>query len=154
MLNVALRPSQRLARWLLLGNASAATSVLIVAIPWWLKIVLVLAVALSWGYSLAQQAWHLLPYSIVALQADREGGLVVKTRDGRELTVQVLPASSVAAFLTIIVFKPFEGGRTQAVLILPDSLPPELFRQLRVWLKWKVSTSPTTEPQTFTLAQS
>ena len=154
MLNLELHKSQRLALWLVLAHAVAAFSSLIVAIPLWLKIIVLLTVGLSLAYGLTHHAWRLWPHSIVGLQADREGGLGVRTRGGHEFAAQVLPASSVAAFLTIIVFKPLDGGRTQAVLILPDSLLLELFRQLRVWLKWQVVNLPAAEPQALTLSQS
>jgi toxin CptA len=87
---------------------------------------------------LVREAWRIGSSSIVELQCEREGGALIKTRSGKEWEARVLGSSFVAPYLTIVLLKPAAGRRVRAVLILPDAVEPELFRQLRVWLKWRV----------------
>ncbi|OFZ69951.1 MAG: hypothetical protein A2Z01_10825 [Betaproteobacteria bacterium RBG_16_58_11] len=88
--------------------------------------------------SLTREAWRIRSSSIVELQCEREGGVLIKTRSGLVWEARVLGSSFVASYLTIVLLKPAASRRVRAVLILPDAAEPELFRQLRVWLKWRV----------------
>jgi len=49
----------------------------------------------------------------------------------------VLEGSFVAPWLTIVRYKLDASWWPRNLLILPDMLPTEIFRQLRVWLKWR-----------------
>ncbi len=71
-----------------------------------------------------------------ALQFERDGGVIVECRNGSVREARILGSSFVAPYLTIVLLKPIARWRTRAVVILPDAVAPELFRQLRVWLKW------------------
>lgn len=138
MLILELGASRRLAALLIAGHACALLCVWLVTLPLWLKIVIPLAILTSLSYTLLLHGWRRLPWSVVALLADREGGLRARYRDGREIDAQVLPSSTVAPFLTLLVFRPASRRLTQTAVMMPDAVTPELFRQLRVWLKWKV----------------
>jgi toxin CptA len=54
-----------------------------------------------------------------------------------------LGSSFVAPYLTVLELKPLGAGglwqrfRTRSVVILPDGIDAEEFRQLRVLLRWK-----------------
>lgn len=64
------------------------------------------------------------------------GGIDVCTPDGAWAAGSVRAGSFVAPWLTIVIWRP-EGARLdRAVLVLPDMLPKEDFRRLRVWLRW------------------
>lgn len=138
MLRLSLKPSRQLAAGLTLGHLAAAGCVAIVPIPLWLKLLLGVMLAASLMQSLMREAWRIRPSSIVELQCEREGGVLVKTRSGKELTARVLGSSFVASYLTIVLLKPAASRRVRALVILPDAAEPALFRQLRVWLKWRV----------------
>lgn len=154
MLILQLGPSRRLAALLMAGHACAALCVVIVPLPVWLKVTLVLAVLLSLAYALLLHGWRRLAWSVVHLQGDREGGLRVRYRDGREIDAHVLPSSTVAPFLTVVVFRAASRRLIQAAVIMPDAVTPELFRQLRVWLKWKVGQGLTPDKISASLQQS
>ncbi|MDP1681654.1 MAG: hypothetical protein Q8L39_07750 [Burkholderiales bacterium] len=138
MLRLSLKSSRQLAAGLALEHLAAAGCVAIVPLPFWLKILLSVILAASLIQSLTREAWRMWPSSIVELQCEREGGVLIKTRSGKEFEVRVLGSSFVTSYLTIVLLKPNASRRVRTVLILPDALEPELFRQLRVWLKWRV----------------
>ncbi|MEK6664334.1 MAG: protein YgfX [Pseudomonadota bacterium] len=138
MLRLSLKSSRQLAAGLALGHLAAVGCVAIVPLPLWLKILLSVILVSNLIQSLTREAWRVWPSSIVELQCEREGGVLVKMRSGKEFEACVLGSSFVASYLTIVLLKPNASRRACAVLILPDAAEPELFRQLRVWLKWRV----------------
>jgi toxin CptA len=138
MLSVNLRPSRRLTLFLLLAHAAAAGCVLSVALPFWLRGTLLIALLLSMVYTLADQGWRVLPWSVVSLQFEREGGALLALRNGKTLEVQVLGSSFVAPYLSIVRCKPKDKWFARSVVLLPDMLSQEVFRNLRVWLKWRI----------------
>ena len=139
MLRLALKPSRQLSAWLLFGHIAAAVCVFIVAMPLWLQALLATALLLNLIYTLTYQAWRRWPSSIVGLQFERDDGVaLVEYRNGAVRAARVLGSSFVAPYLTIILLKPDQRWLTSAVVILPDAVEPELFRQLRVWLKWGI----------------
>lgn len=138
MLRLPLQPSRYLAIGLALGHLLAVACVLAVPIPWWLRGVLVVLIILSFIHLLLRDVLQRMPTSIIELECDREGGALFKTRSGLTYEARVLGSSFVAANLTIVLLKPYARRGVRAVLVLPDTLAPELFRQLRVWLKWRV----------------
>lgn len=138
MLRLPLKFSRYLAIGLTLGHLAAIGGVVFVPLALWLKIVLGALLVASLIRTLTHEAWRIGSSSIVELQCEREGGALFKTRSGKEWEARVLGSSFVASYLTIVLLKPNTSRRVRAVVILPDALEPELFRQLRVWLKWRV----------------
>ena len=138
MLRLVLKPSRQLSAWLLLGHIAAAVCVLIVVMPLWLQALLAIVLLLNLIYALSYQAWRRWPASIVGLQFERDGVAMVEYRNGAVRAARVLGSSFVAPYLTIVLLKADQRWRTNAVVILPDAVEPDLFRQLRVWLKWRI----------------
>jgi hypothetical protein len=65
--------------------------------------------------------------------------IAVTMRDGRTFDGAILDASYVGARLTTIVWRPDRSSRlapARSILILPDMLPAEDFRRLRVMLRY------------------
>lgn len=107
-------------------------------LPPLLRLALVLAVAWvtlrEWRAALGRG----LP-AIVHLGADRR--LVVTGRDGRSVDGVISAESWVGSWLTTLVWRADAPGRriparSRAMLILPDMLEPDDFRQLRVLLRY------------------
>lgn len=138
MLRLSLKPSRYLAAVLALGHLAALACVALVPLPLWLKISLSVVLLVSLMRSLTRDANLSTPASIIELACDREGSVYVKTRNGKEFEARVLGSSFVASYLTVVLLKPHASRRVRAALVLPDAVNPELFRQLRVWLKWRV----------------
>lgn len=138
MLRLRFKSSRQLLAYLLLGHLIAASCVLSVLLPPWLKVLLLSLLLTSLLYSVRNQAWRTWPFSIVALQFERDGTVFMQYRNGKTLEAQVLASSFVTPHLTIILLKSNQAGFARSVLLLPDMLAPELFRSLRVWLKWRL----------------
>jgi len=103
----------------------------------WAKGGLVVLLVCSLVYYLRRYAWLSLSSSHVAIRIDGNN-IALITRGGSESAGQVLRDSVVTPVLTILnVLLP---GKKSAsfVVIFPDSLDKERFRELRVLLKWAV----------------
>jgi hypothetical protein len=122
----------------LIASACAATVALIfvLPLPFWafgLGLVAVIGVA-------AHGFWRCTGRGVPALLhvgADRR--ITTTGRDGRSRDGAIVDDSYVGAHLTTIVWRP-DGARfwepARSILILPDMLPPDEFRQLRVLLRY------------------
>jgi hypothetical protein len=62
--------------------------------------------------------------------------VVVVSGDGTARAGRVHRDSYVGARLTTIVWRPYGRWRTRAIVLLPDMLPPDAFRRLRVLLRY------------------
>ena len=105
------------------------------ALPLWAKILLVLLVLVSLLYHVWHDAWLLALSSNKTLLLDGDMILLV-ARNGDRVTARILADSLVTPFITILNVLPQGSYLARSVIILPDSLDAEAFRQLRVWLKW------------------
>jgi toxin CptA len=95
------------------------------------------SVLLLWAllYYLRRDAWLLLSSSPAAIRLLGKD-ITLLTRDGREWHGQILGDSLVTPVLTILnIWLPGTKSR-RSVVIFPDSLEMERFRELRVKLKW------------------
>jgi hypothetical protein len=137
-LRLELRPSRRLRR--LLGGACAATAACAACLPlpWAVRLVLILAVLLIALRAVRTTLGRGLP-AVVHLGADRT--LTATGQDGRSKSGVVRTESYVGPRFTIVVWRADtrsgllrRGSAT--LLVLPDMLPPEEFRQLRVLLRY------------------
>ena len=138
MLRLSLKPSRYLAIGLTLGHLAAIGCVVIVPLTFWLKLILSGMLVASLIHTLTLHVWRSRASSIIALQCDRDGVAVIQMRSGEEREARVLGSSFVASYLTIVLLKPNTNRRVHTLVVLPDMLEPDIFRQLRVWLKWRV----------------
>lgn len=76
-----------------------------------------------------------LSSSIVAIRY-YGGDILLITQAGDELPGNIQPSSVVTPLLTIVNVLPTGKKRTRSVVIFPDNLSREQFRELRVLLKW------------------
>ena len=140
-----LQPSRYLAVILIAAHGIALAALFPLALPVWAKVALAPLILFSLMYHLRRDAWLSAPSASVelALEGDR---VVLATRGGEQLAGQILRDSLVTPFLTILNILPQGVRLARSVVILPDSLDAESFRQLRVCLKW--GSNP--KPQPFT----
>ena len=130
-----LQPSHYLAAMLIAAHGATLAALFPLAFPIWAKIALAFLVLLSLGYHLRREALLSAPSSTVALMFEGDQ-VVLDTRGGEQLTGQILRDSLVTPYLTVLNVLPQGARFPRNVVILPDSLDTESFRQLRVWLKW------------------
>ena len=89
------------------------------------------------------------PNSVSSLEVTDEMVCRLNTREGDRIAYTLLGSSFVAPYLTVLDLKPLKTDKrdksrrrlnkhfSRSVVILPDGINPEEFRQLRVLLRWK-----------------
>jgi toxin CptA len=83
-------------------------------------------------------AFYSRPAQKVRLRGDREGKLEIW--QGKKWVEARLAESSVVLPGCTVMRLGFESRRRQhSLVVLPDSLPAEDYRRLRVWLRWRGS---------------
>lgn len=120
---------------LIAAHCIAFTILIPLALPLWAKILLTLLVLVSMLYHLWHDAWLLALSSNKTLLLDGDRVLLV-ARNGNQITARILADSLVTPFITVLNVLPQGSYLARRIIILPDSLDAESFRQLRVWLRW------------------
>ena len=99
------------------------------------KAALAAVLIFSLRYFLRRDAWLLLPSSHVAFSLDGDR-IVLKSRMGSEISGQVARDSVITPLLTVLNVVPQGKRGMRSIIIFPDSMDKERFRELRVLLKW------------------
>ena len=135
-IRLALQPSRQLACVLATAGAVACALVAAVPLPLWQQLALFALVAAATFYHLARDAWLRMPGSIVALEVTSEGTFRCQSRNGVWFEAKVRGDSFVTPRLTVLnLVEPGKWLARQAIL-LSDSGDADMFRSLRVWLRW------------------
>ena len=146
---VHLKPSQRLG--IVLGFAHFVAIVLLwpLMLPLSVKLAGSTLLVISLVFYLRRHALLRSPDSVCSLEVTDEMACRLNTRDGGQIACALLGSSFVAPYLTVLDLKPLKTGKrdksprwlsmyfSRSVVILPDGISPEEFRQLRVLLRWK-----------------
>ncbi|MET0202801.1 MAG: protein YgfX [Casimicrobiaceae bacterium] len=135
-LEIALSPSRTACAWIVgLAWLTLALSFTL-PIPGWVGLLATLPLAV-WS-ALRFRGHHAGGAVACRLRLDGDRMLSITTVDGRTSRGRVLPSTYVGARLTTLVWRPQgEGWRfARAECVLPDMLPPEDFRRLRVLLRY------------------
>lgn len=127
-LAVSIRPSRRLLVIQLAAHVLAIAAVLASTLPTWLAVVLLLSI----GASLARLR-RISPVDGLVLHGD--GRFEALGAQGTVNEALVHPHTLVLAFLVVLLYR--QQGRLRSVTLLGDSLAPEDFRELRLWLRWQ-----------------
>ncbi len=127
-LSVSIKPSRRLLLIQSAAHVVAAFAVFASPVPAWLMAVLLLLV----GASLAHVR-RSLPGERLVLHGDGRLEKVGAGDTANEVTVH--PNSLVLSFLVVLLYR--ERGRMRSMVLMPDSVAAEDFRQLRLWLRWR-----------------
>ena len=131
-LTLRLRPSRQL-KWLLgVSHTIAGIACWLAPVAWWLSLGLSLAVMASLGHSLyrVSRAWN-------GVELRPDGTAMVEDRQGRWSGARILGSSFVSPVLTILNLAVAGAWLPRSLVVAPDALPPEEFRRLRVWLRWR-----------------
>lgn len=132
-----LRPSRSLAAILAIAHGTALASLVPLDFPAWVKAALGLVILFSLGYHLRRDALLFAPASRMVLALESEEAVLV-ARAGETLAGRVSRESVVTPRIVVLNVLPQGVRLARSVVILPDSLDAESFRQLRVWLKWGI----------------
>lgn len=114
----------------------------LVGLPLWLQGLVFLLIGFATINTIIGQALLGYPWSLAGLYINAKNELNVIRKDGQVLyDVSLQSDSVVTPILTVIHFQAkqalwYQRFVSQRILVLPDSLDAESFRQLRVWLLW------------------
>lgn len=133
-LDVRLRVSYRLAAVLTLAHAGAMA--LLWPLPPALLAAAGAAIALSFVSAVRRTALLTSSKAIVALQLSEDDGVSFQTRQGVWHAARVLPSSFVMPELTILNLRCDGTGRVRHVVLMSDSASADVYRRLRVRLRW------------------
>jgi len=133
-LEASLSPSRIARVWVICLAFGTLALTLTLPVEWWAGA----------GAAVPIAAWTALwfrdlrvgRHAACRLRVDGDRTLSLTTLDGRTLRGRILPSTYVGARLTALVWRP-EGRRfARAQCVLPDMLPAEDFRRLRVLLRY------------------
>ena len=74
-------------------------------------------------------------HAIIGVELDADRAVCLTERTGRRIEGMVQPDSYVGALLTTLVVRPDGKRRLRTIAILPDMLPADDFRRLRLLLR-------------------
>ena len=106
-----------------------------------IKLMLGMVILSAVIYTVCQYGLLLLPWSYIALNVSSSNLLQLVRRDGKQIDVHVCGDSVVTPFLTVVNCQVADAPLLTRLfaphlVILPDALDAESYRQLRVWLRW------------------
>lgn len=125
-----------------LMSLAAICILALLTLSWQIKLVLIAMTALSAIYAVLGYGLLLLPWSCVGLTVNVKNALQLRRKDGALLAGLSARADSVVTpYLTIVNFRSETATLWQRIflrhlVILPDAIEAESYRQLRVWLRW------------------
>jgi toxin CptA len=146
LLIIRLKRSKRLTATLGLAHFSAIGLLWPLMLPVAAKLMGTVILAISLVFYLRYYALLRSPGSVVSIELSEEMAGTLETRCGERISCTLLGSSFVAPYLTVLDWKPLEPQASlmpwrklsaRSVVILPDGIDAEEFRQLRVLLRWK-----------------
>jgi len=144
LLTIRLKPSKRLAFALSAAHFTAIALLWPLALPTWVKLMGSVLLTVSLAFYVRHYAWLASPRSVIALELSDDMACTLETRRGKSSACAVLGSSFVAPYLTVLELKTLGPLRLwqrifarHSIVIFPDGIDEEDFRQLRVLLRWK-----------------
>ncbi len=115
------------------------------ALVWQIKLLMSIAILSAALYAICLHGLLVLPWSCLALHMNSDNTLTLMLANGRQLQATVCRSSVVTPYLTVVNCKVQDAPIlmrwfTPHVVLLPDMLDQEAYRQLRVWLRWGQQT--------------
>jgi toxin CptA len=136
MLSVTIKSSRYLAAGLLAVHATAVATIVPLDIPSAAKAVLIALVIASLARSLRRHAYLKARAAIIGVEIKDRETAATRSRDGTWREADVLGTSYVSPFLTVLNLRVRGLRLSRHVVIVPDNIEKEDFRQLRVMLRW------------------
>jgi len=133
-LRVQLGPSRWLAATVIVAHA-AALAAAIAGLPPPAAAIVAAGLAAS-AIEHARRALQRSPLAIAELEFDAGGGVAVAGPANDWSPARLTDAAVPVPWLAVVRLRD-ALGRRRTVIVLPDTLPSEPFRRLRVWLKWR-----------------
>jgi len=141
-LDLNFKPSFILSAAIFLMSMMSSWIVYVVNLSLFIQCFSLLLIWLAATYAIIKDGLLLFPWSLVKLHVNAKNQLSVIQKDGHVLNELSLKDDSIVTpLLTIVHFRLthrswFQQLFCQRLVILPDSVEAEEFRQLRVWMLW------------------
>lgn len=129
---LTLQPSRRLALLLLAVHSGVLGLLAAVTISFWIKLLLLPAILFS-AWRVLKSIWRRQRIIRLTLRAD--GRLDYLRLNAAIGEARIHPHTTVTPQLTVLLLS--SERRIEPLVLLPDSLDAEEFRQLRLWLRWQ-----------------
>lgn len=123
-----------MAVWLILVHASALLLLPLLPSPLWLKLSIACAVLLSLVDSWRRQAQRSHPDAVRTVIWDVAGLCQLTLESGQQQAISLASQAFIQPWMVVVHFKS-PRRRFRYLLLLPDMLDEEAFRQLRVRLR-------------------
>lgn len=135
-LRTPLGPS-RIAMLAIGALAMLATAILLVLpAPAWLSVLAAIGLG-GWAHlAWKTHATRSTRSAVIELMLSTDGVVVVRRRDGRMIAGYVQQRSFVHPWLSSIAWKPDGATRSRHLLVLPDMLDRDVYRRVRVLLRY------------------
>ncbi len=134
---IALSKSLLLMRLLIAVHALSFLVLCMLPFPLWARAIFALLLGPSLWFYLRRDAFKLMRQSTVAIKWLSETTLEVHYQSGASVTATLQPGSFVAPYLTTLVYRPEAARFNRFLIVLPDMLDANSFRELRVHLRWQ-----------------
>lgn len=135
-IEIGLHRSRFLGATLVLTALTGGAATLASPWPLLVKAALLLAITVT-----ASLAWRRLGPQLAAVRLEQAGRiLVVPAGHAEFVEAEALPGATVHPWLTVVRLRTAEG-RTHLLMVAVDSMNPEDFRRLRVFLRWRAEFS-------------
>ena len=124
--------------WLLLLHATAllVAALLPLPLPAILALMVVVLTSLAWHWRLRVSPRY--PHAVRSLRWETGGDCVLRLASGEQLNTRLAAHAFVIPWLVILYFQ----GRPRHLVLLPDMLAAQAFRQLRVRLRLELQQHP------------
>ena len=126
--------------WLVLLHAAALTVVALLPLPLPIILALVVTVLLSLAWHWRTRVSPRYPHAVRGLRWEANGDCVLHLASGKQLNTRLASHAFVMPWLVILYFH----GRPRHLVLLPDMLATQAFRQLRVRLRLELQQNPQT----------
>ncbi len=134
---VHLKPSLTLTCLLTLVHGIAAILVNLLTLTPSIRLAVAALLIGSFIFYVRKDAQLISRSAVVKIEPFGKSGCYLTTRSGSRIACQILGDTFVASYLTVLLLKQEMKLFPLSVVILPDRVDPEEFRQLRIWLRWK-----------------
>jgi hypothetical protein len=126
--------------WLMLLHSAALLVVMLLPLPLPKILALAIAVLLSLAWYWRTRVSPCYPHAVRGLRWEAGGECILRLASGEQLTAHLMAHAFVMPWLVILYFH----GRPRHLMLLPDMLAPQVFRQLRVRLRMELQKNPQT----------
>ena len=134
---VHLRPSLTLTWLLVIAHGVIAILLSLLTLTLVIKSSVAVFLLCSFIFYVRKDALLLSRNAVVKIELFGKSECHLTTRSGSRNVCQILEETFVSSFLTVMILRPRTKFLPITVVILPDNVNSEEFRQLRIWLRWR-----------------